>query len=48
MGDVVDEINSNNDREGGDAPGGSTGGDGELIAWINRNRGKMGPDVEIV
>ena len=51
MGDVVDEINSNNDREGGggdDSPGGSTGGDGELIAWINRNRGKMGPDVEIV
>ena len=53
MGDVVDEINSNNDgpidrSRGGDAPGGSTGGDGELIAWINRNRGKMGPDVEIV
>ena len=53
MGDVVDEINSNNDgpidrSQGGDAPGGSTGGDGELIAWINRNRGKMGPDVEIV
>ena len=51
MGDVVDEINSN-DKDGGpaggDSPGGSRGGDGELIAWINRNRGKMGPDVEIV
>lgn len=50
MGDVVDEINSDDGPgpAGGDSSGASTGGDGELIAWINRNRGKMGPDVEIV